>query len=45
MQAEVWRTYRPGQEIDKDPSAEYWVAQQAAVAAVAAAEALAESKA
>ena len=39
LQAEVWRTYRPGQEIDKDPSAEYMVAQRAAIDAVAAGEA------
>lgn len=35
LQAEIWRTYRPGQEVDKKPSAEYLVAQHAAVQAVA----------
>ncbi len=34
LQRRVWATYRPGQEIDKQPSAEYLEAQQAAVAAV-----------
>ena len=27
---EIWRTYRPGQEITKDPSDAYMVAAQAA---------------
>jgi len=35
LQREVWRTYRPGQEVDKSPSAEYLKAHLAAVAAVA----------
>jgi hypothetical protein len=35
----VWATYRSGQEIDKQPSAEYMDAHRAAVNAVAAAEA------
>lgn len=26
LRAEIWRTYRPGQEIDKNPSAEYLAA-------------------
>jgi hypothetical protein len=37
LRARIWRTYRPGQEIDMDPSAEYivvakevqeWIARQ-----------------
>lgn len=35
LQAEVWRTYRPGQEIDKRPSSEYMTASNAAIDAVA----------
>lgn len=35
----VWRTYRPGQEIDKRPSAEYLEVMQSAIDAVAAKEA------
>ena len=31
----VWETYRPGQEIDKDPSEEWHQAADAAIAAVA----------
>lgn len=31
----VWATYRPGQEVSKDPSAIYLVVQSYAVAAVA----------
>jgi hypothetical protein len=34
----VWRTYRPGQELDKLPSREYLEAVRAARAAVAALE-------
>lgn len=35
LQQRVWDTYRPGQEITKDPSPEYLVAALAAVDAVA----------
>ncbi len=35
LQAKVWATYRPGQEVDKNPSNEYIAAQQAAVRIVA----------
>lgn len=35
LQARVWATYRPGQEIDKNPTGAYMEAQQAAVDAVA----------
>jgi hypothetical protein len=35
LQAAVWRAYVPGQEVRKDPTAEYMDAQQAAVRAVA----------
>jgi hypothetical protein len=35
LQKEIWRTYRRGQEIDKQPSAEYMEAQRAAIEAVA----------
>ncbi len=35
----VWREYRPGQEIDKQPSPEYLVVMRAAIDAVAAKEA------
>lgn len=38
LQNEVWRTYRRGQEVSKDPSGEYMIAQKAAVEAVAIAE-------
>ena len=34
LQARIWATYRPGQEIDKQPSDEYMEAQRAAVRAV-----------
>jgi hypothetical protein len=34
----IRETYRPGQEVTKNPSAEYLVAQKEAVAAVAARE-------
>lgn len=39
LQAEVWRTYRAGQEIDKRPTREYLDAANAAIKAVAAKEA------
>jgi alkylhydroperoxidase family enzyme len=39
LQREVWRHYRPGQEIDKQPSGAYLRAMLDAIAAVAAAEA------
>ena len=35
LQAEVWRWYRPGQEIDKSPSDRYLVAMKNAINAVA----------
>lgn len=38
LQSMVWRHYRPGQEIDKNPSREYLLAQRAAVWAVFVAE-------
>lgn len=38
IQNEVWRCYRKGQEIRKDPSPEYLAAMAAAIDAVAAAE-------
>lgn len=38
LQRAVWRHYRPGQEITKNPSEAYMVAQQAAIEAVAARE-------
>jgi hypothetical protein len=31
MQAAIWATYRPGQEITKDPSSEYLEAARAAI--------------
>jgi hypothetical protein len=34
----IWLTYRRGQEITKDPSAEYLEAMRAAIAAVAESE-------
>lgn len=34
LQREVWRTYRPGQEKDKNPSREYLAAATAAIEAV-----------
>ncbi len=34
IQRMIWRTYRPGQEIDKNPSRAYLLAQRAAVWAV-----------
>jgi hypothetical protein len=38
LQRLVWKHYRPGQEIDKQPSEEYIRVQRLAVAAVAQAE-------
>jgi hypothetical protein len=38
MRQEIWNTYRPGQEIDKNPSEEYLTAAMAAVNHVAALE-------
>lgn len=38
LQADVWRTYRRGQEIDKSPSREYLDAARAAIEAVATRE-------
>lgn len=35
LQAAVWAEYRPGQEVDKRPSAAYMDVQRAAIAAVA----------
>jgi len=35
LRKEVWRTYRKGQEVTKDPSREYLAAAKAAIAAVA----------
>jgi len=37
LQAEVYRHYRPGQEIDKQPSPEYLQAARAVIEAVATA--------
>ena len=34
LQEQVWATYRPGQEIDKQPTTIYLIAQKAAVDAV-----------
>jgi hypothetical protein len=39
LQRQVWATYRPGQEDDKDPSEAYLTAAKAAIAAVAKLEA------
>lgn len=35
LQAEIWRTYRPGQEVDKNPSTEYCDVADEAIQAVA----------
>jgi hypothetical protein len=35
LQSQVWHHYRPGQEIDKQPSAEYLAVRDAAIDAVA----------
>ena len=40
LQRRVWATYRPGQEVTKDPSAEYLEAMGQAIRAVAIAEGL-----
>lgn len=34
LQDRVWRTYRRGQEVDKQPSADYLAAARAAIEAV-----------
>lgn len=39
LQRDVWRTYRLGQEVTKDPSAAYLAAADAAIHAVATIEA------
>lgn len=39
LQARVWATYRPGQEIRKDPTPEYLEATREAVEVVATKEA------
>lgn len=39
LQRAVWATYRPGQEVNKQPSREYLEAARAAINAVAAKEA------
>ncbi|MGD9886185.1 MAG: hypothetical protein AB7U95_39450 [Reyranella sp.] len=39
LKREVWRTYRPGQEVTKDPSDQYLAAARAAIEAVAEKEA------
>lgn len=31
LQLKVWHTYRPGQEIDKRPTREYFIAAKAAI--------------
>jgi hypothetical protein len=38
LRAEIWRTYRPGQERDKMPSAEYMEAVRKTTAFIAASE-------
>lgn len=38
LQRAVWRAYRAGQEIDKNPSRDYLAAAQAAIRAVERAE-------
>ena len=38
IQSAVWRHYRPGQEIDKKPTAEYLTVMKLAIDAVAARE-------
>jgi len=38
LQSAVWANYRPGQEIDKNPSSDYLTAHLRAVNAVAVAE-------
>lgn len=39
LRVRVWNAYRPGQEIDKRPSAEWHAAADAAIAALAEIEA------
>lgn len=41
LRREVWRVYRPGQEIDKNPSSEYLDVMRAAIDAVAEKERIA----
>ena len=38
LRDEIWRTYRPGQEIDKNPSAEYMAAFEKTTAFITAKE-------
>lgn len=38
LQRDVWRTYREGQEVTKDPTTDYIIAARKAVYAVAVAE-------
>lgn len=38
QKAEIWRHYRPGQEVDKQPSVAYLNVMRAAIDAVARAE-------
>lgn len=38
LRKRVWRLYRPGQEVTKEPSPEYLAAARAAIEAVAAKE-------
>lgn len=38
QQLEIWRHYRPGQEVDKRPSAEYLAVMKATIDLVARAE-------
>jgi len=40
IQAQVWKHYRPGQEIRKDPTPEYLAVMQRAINAVAESEGL-----
>lgn len=35
LQRQVWATYRPGQEVDKEPTGVYLAAAKAAIASVA----------
>lgn len=39
LQAQVWKHYRPGQEVDKQPTAGYLAAARAAIDAVVTKEA------
>lgn len=45
LRREVWRLYRPGQEVDKRPTREYLEAANAAVNAVADREARPQTEA